>query len=52
MSEARYFVQYAGRNTVFYVVKFQVEKMNNPYCEVLGMEKKGCGKPKDDKKKK
>ena len=51
-SKARYFVQYADRNTIVHVCRFLVEKKNNPYLEVLGMEKKGCGKPKDDKKKK
>ena len=36
---------------VVHTFKFHVEKKNNPYLEVLEMEKKGCGKPKDDKKK-
>ena len=53
-SEARYFVQDTDRNTAFYIGKYQVEKMNNPYREVQGMQKKPeSGKPKpDDKKKK
>ena len=51
-SKAQYFVQDADRNTVFYISKYQVEKMNNPYREVLGMEKKPQGGKKPDKKKK
>ena len=51
-SKAQYYVQRADKDTVFYIGKYQVEKMNNPYREVLGMEKKPQGGKKPDKKKK
>jgi len=39
-SKAQFFVQRADRDTVFYISKYQVEKLTKPFSEVFGTEKK------------
>ncbi len=37
-SKAQFFVQREGKETVFYISKYQIEKMTKPYRQVLGIE--------------
>lgn len=37
-SKAQFFVQREGKETVFYISKYQIEKMTKPYKQVLGIE--------------
>jgi len=53
-SKAQFFVQREGKETVFYISKYQVEKMTKPYKQVLGIEdekpKKGAKLPMKPKR--